>query len=73
MDGVQLVRMVNDISNFFNTEEDKEVAAAGVVGHIKRFWNPRMHKQLIEFSEQSGGEGLSDLSRAAVNKLDRTS
>ena len=27
MDGVQLVRMVNDISNFFNTEEDKEVAA----------------------------------------------
>ena len=47
MDGVQLVRMVNDISNFFNTEEDKEVAAEGVVGHIKRFWNPRMHKQLI--------------------------
>lgn len=70
MNGIQLVRMVNDISNFFSSEKDVEVAAAGVVGHIGKFWNPRMRKQLIEHSKKSDGEGLSELSLMVVNRLD---
>ncbi|MBA4740937.1 MAG: formate dehydrogenase subunit delta [Burkholderiales bacterium] len=69
MDGAQLVRMINDISNFFNSEKDQEIAAAGVVGHITKFWNPRMRKQLVEHVEKSGAGDLSDLGQLAVHKL----
>ncbi len=72
MDGAQLVRMINDISNFFSSEEDQELAAAGVVGHITKFWNPRMRKQLMEHVHKSGGGDLSDLGQLAVQKLGHT-
>ncbi|MDC1311742.1 formate dehydrogenase subunit delta [Burkholderiales bacterium] len=71
MDGVQLVRMINDISNFFSSEEDQEIAVAGVVGHITKFWNPRMRRQLVEYVNESGVGGLSDLGQLAVNKLEQ--
>lgn len=72
MDGVQLVRMVNDISNFFGSEEDHEVAASGVVGHITKFWNPRMRKQLVEHVYEAGDGDLSELAQVAVRKLSQT-
>jgi formate dehydrogenase subunit delta len=72
MDGVQLVRMVNDISNFFGSEEDQEVAASGVVGHITKFWNPRMRKQLVEHVYEAGDGDLSELAQLAVRKLSQT-
>lgn len=72
MDGVQLVRMVNDISSFFGSEEDQEVAASGVVGHITKFWNPRMRKQLVEHVYEAGDGDLSELAQLAVRKLSQT-
>ena len=47
MNSSQLVKMVNDISNFFVSEEDKNEAINGVAGHITRFWDPRMRKEII--------------------------
>ena len=73
MDGVQLVRMVNDISNFFSFEEDQEVAAAGVVGHISKFWNPHMRTQLVAHVEESGVGDLSDVAQLAIRKLGQSS
>ena len=42
-----LIRMANDISDFFNAEPDKEVAAKGVINHITRSWDPRMRSDII--------------------------
>tara|TARA_B110000483_G_scaffold18240_1_gene20140 strand:+ start:3400 stop:3624 length:225 start_codon:yes stop_codon:yes gene_type:complete len=71
MNSSQLVKMVNDISNFFVSEEDKKEAINGVAGHITRFWDPRMRKEIIEYMINDGGEGLSVLSREAILTLDK--
>ena len=65
----RLVKMANDIANFFNSESDKEIAAEGVKNHILRSWDPRMRNAIIAYCQQDGSE-LSDLAKAAITKLD---
>ncbi|MDD5577958.1 MAG: formate dehydrogenase subunit delta [Methylobacter sp.] len=64
----RLIKMANDISDFFNAESDKELAAEGVKKHILRSWDPRMRKEIIAYSQQDGS-ALSDLTKAALVKL----
>jgi formate dehydrogenase subunit delta len=64
----RLVRMANDIGNFFKAEPDHGVAVASVATHLKRFWDPRMRKEIVAYVE-GGGAGLMDLVREAVLKL----
>jgi formate dehydrogenase subunit delta len=64
----RLIKMANDISDFFNAESDKEIAAEGVKNHILRAWEPRMRQAIIAYC-QEGGEGMSELAKAAVLKL----
>lgn len=63
-----LVRMVNDISNFFASESDRAVAIAGIANHIRRYWEPRMRRQIYAHLD-AGGEGLDELARDAVRQL----
>ena len=60
-----LVRMVNDISAFFAPANPAPEAAAEVAGHIKRSWDPRMRRQIVEIW-QAGHADLSPVGRAAV-------
>jgi len=69
MNGDQLVRMINDISGFFVSESDQNEAVEGVVGHVTKFWDPRMRSQIVSHVEQTDGVGLTELSRLAVNRL----
>ena len=64
----RLIKMANDISNYFNAEPDKNVAIDGVRNHIAHSWEPRMRKAIIEYNQQDGSE-LSDLAKAAIAKL----
>ncbi len=64
----RLVKMANDISDFFNAESDKEVATEGVKSHIMRAWEPRMRQAIIAYYQESG-DGLSELAKAAVARL----
>jgi len=66
----RLVDMVNDIANFWASEPDHATGVAGVASHLKRFWEPRMRKQIIAHLD-SGGHGLSDLAREGVQELAR--
>jgi formate dehydrogenase subunit delta len=63
-----LIKMANDISDFFNSESDKELAAEGVKNHIKRSWDPRMRSQIIAYCQQDG-KALNPLAQKAVQKL----
>ena len=65
-----MVGMVNDIANFVMSEPDHAVAVAGIAGHLKRYWEPRMRKQIIAHLDD-GGHGLSDLARDGVRELAR--
>ncbi len=64
----RLIKMANDISNFFNTETDKELAAEGVKKHLLRAWEPRMRHEIIAYYQQDGS-GLSPLAKEAVKML----
>lgn len=63
-----LIKMANDIADFFNSESDKDIAAEGVKKHIVRSWNPRMRNELINYYLQDG-DALNPLTKEAVKKL----
>ena len=65
-----LVQMANDIGHFFAAEPRRADAIAGIAGHIQRFWDPRMRRQILAHLH-SGGEGLEELPREAVASLKR--
>jgi formate dehydrogenase subunit delta len=64
----RLVRMANDIGNFFKAEPDHVVAVDSVAMHLKRFWDPRMRKEIVAYVD-GGGVELMELVREAVLKL----
>ena len=68
MDIDHLVQMANDIGNYFSSDPDRANGVAGMVDHIRRFWEPRMRKQIAAHLD-AGGEGLSEIARAAIVQL----
>ena len=66
MDIHHLVKMANDIANFFKSEPDHQVALDGVAGHIRRFWDPRMRRAIIKWVDDDNGEGLRPLALEAL-------
>jgi formate dehydrogenase subunit delta len=63
-----LVQMVNDIAGFFDAEPDHETAVAGIENHLRKFWDPRMRRKLIEH-RRNGGEDIALTARAAIDRL----
>ena len=41
-----LVHMANRIGEFFQAMPDREEALLGVATHIRKFWDPRMRREL---------------------------
>jgi formate dehydrogenase subunit delta len=63
----RLVYMANQIGKFFHAQgHDKTVA--GVAEHIKKFWDPRMRKQIFAHLDTGGG-GLEPDVREALEML----
>ncbi len=67
MDSQHLVAMVNEIAAFF-AGEDPGKAAENVANHLRRYWDPRMRKQIVAHAG-NGGEGLSQVARAGVELI----
>jgi len=68
--GEHLVAMANDIGNYFRPQS-REEAIAGIAGHIKRFWTPRMRQKLNAYlAAAAGDDGLDELPRAALATLE---
>src|ERR1700688_5053051 len=49
-----LVKMANDIGDFFRAEPQREDAIAGIANHIAKFWTKRMRAKLHSHLEQDG-------------------
>ncbi|MEZ4453593.1 MAG: formate dehydrogenase subunit delta [Nannocystaceae bacterium] len=65
MDPHKLVKMANDIADFFASEGEHDAIVDGVAGHLRRFWDPRMRRELVRFVDE-GGAGCKDAVRDAV-------
>jgi formate dehydrogenase subunit delta len=59
METRDMVRMANQISDFFKSYGEHE-AIEGIADHISKFWDPRMRKDFFAHMEK-GGEGFSAL------------
>jgi formate dehydrogenase subunit delta len=47
----------------------REEAIAGIQDHIRKFWEPRMKDQLVDYVAQ-GGEGLHELVLEAAKRME---
>jgi formate dehydrogenase subunit delta len=62
----KLVKMVNEIASFFEAEPDRNAVLEGVAGHLKRFWDPRMRRDIVRWVDEHGGEGLKETALLAI-------
>lgn len=66
MDPHTLVHMANRIGDFFQALPDRQEALQGVATHLRKFWDPRMRRQLLAHLDERHGEGLSELVLSAL-------
>lgn len=65
-----LVKMANDIGQFFAVYPDTPETEQEIAGHLQRFWSPDMRATLQAHVAQ-GGAGLQPLVARAVLRLQR--
>lgn len=64
-----LVRMANQIGAFFEAMPDREEALDGIAQHLKKFWDPRMRRELLaHLQADAAGAGLHPIVVEAVRK-----
>ena len=63
-----MVHKANQITLFF-AAYPREEAVAGVLNHLRSFWEPRMRHQIIEYV-QHGGTGLHEIAVEAIRRLE---
>jgi formate dehydrogenase subunit delta len=61
-----LIVMANQIGTFFETMPDRSQALADLAEHLKRFWEPRMRRSLLEYVDKQGGTNLKGIVLEAV-------
>lgn len=70
-----LVKMANDIGSFFESEPET-TGVPNVATHLKKFWEPRMRREIYSHLDETKGSGLKDIVlqalRAHRNELDPT-
>ncbi len=69
MDVQNLVRMANQIGQFFHSYPDHDEAVREVAAHLRRFWEPRMRHALVEHMSRGGDDGLLPLVSEALHLM----
>jgi formate dehydrogenase subunit delta len=64
----KLIRMANQIADFFRSAEPQD-APGEIAGHINAFWEPRMRAQLLDHVEAKGQGGLDPLVAIAIAQV----
>jgi formate dehydrogenase subunit delta len=67
MEAHVMIHKANSIAQFFAAYPHEE-AVAGVAEHLRKFWEPRMRRQLLEYLDH-GGSGLHELVLEAAKSL----
>lgn len=58
MDEQNLIDMANRIGEFFDSMPNRDEAIDGVADHIRRFWEPRMRRRLLEALDRPDAAGI---------------
>ena len=68
MDLDNLIRMANRIGDFFEAMPDADEARAGIAQHLKRFWEPRMRRELVAHVDAGSDSALKPIVIEAIRK-----
>ncbi len=66
MDIQRLISMANQIGDFYETYPDQSIAQEGIADHLNKFWALPMRKQIAQYVNDQGGEGLSPRVQSAI-------
>jgi formate dehydrogenase subunit delta len=64
-----MIRMANQISDYFKSYTEKE-AIHGIADHISKFWDPSIRRDFFAHMD-AGGAGFSDLVKKAAVEVKR--
>lgn len=68
MDIGKLIRMANQIGDFFEANPDVEEAKQEIAGHLSKFWNSVMINTIVAHVQQQQGAGLHPKVIAAIQQ-----
>jgi formate dehydrogenase subunit delta len=68
MDIDNLIRMANRIGDFFEAMPDANEARDDIAHHLKRFWEPRMRRELVAHVDAGGGSELKPIVIESIRK-----
>lgn len=68
MNSETLVRNLNRIGNFFDAMPNREQALHDIAEHVRKFWEPRMRREMLAYLDEKGGEGLSEIVLVALTR-----
>lgn len=63
-----LVHMANRIGEFFQAMPDRAEARREIAQHLRKFWEPRMRRALLEHLDAADSAGLLEIVRDAVRE-----
>lgn len=66
MDIDNLVHMANRIGEFFESMPDRDEACREISQHLRKFWEPRMRRELLLHLDRADGAGLLPIVRDAL-------
>jgi formate dehydrogenase subunit delta len=62
----KLIKMANQIGDFFVAMPDRRQAVDDIASHIRRMWEPRMRRAFFAHIDSHGPEGLNDILQEVV-------
>jgi formate dehydrogenase subunit delta len=68
MDTENLIRMANRIGDFFAAYPDREEARRSIADHVRRFWEPRMRRDLYAQLDRDGAPELKPIVAEAIKQ-----
>lgn len=68
MNAQKLVTMANAIAAFWAVEPVRAAAVEGVALHLRRFWEPRMRREILAVLDAGGAHGMHELVVAALTE-----
>jgi formate dehydrogenase subunit delta len=68
MNHEHLIRMANQIGDFFSSQPDESEAMEGCANHIARSWERRMRHELAAILKTAEGDQVQPFVRTALTK-----
>ncbi len=63
-----LIKMANQVGDFFGADPNKTQANIEIANHLNRFWTLDMRQQIAKYVSEQNGAGLHDQVVTAISQ-----